>query len=196
MPIDLGSSIKKTSQWAFESSFLNSVLGSSLFVGLVIAFIMILLIMVMYPSKPGTPFSVLCKMFIYMFLSSMLVIFLHDGVIKYMYDEQNKDNFNEEFINGTESTERDPTYTQKSIQPIGNITGGYTYTQGNMSSNMSSNNMLSNSSSNMSNNILSNNTIRPNNTQKNTEPVLSIIEGGRDRLPISRLPPKPTNIFQ
>jgi hypothetical protein len=100
MPIDLCSSIKKTSQWAFGSSVLNSILGSSVFVSFIIALIMVLLIMIMYPAKAGTPFSVVAKMFVYMLFSSMLVIFLHDGVIKYMFEEEMQEQKEDAIITG------------------------------------------------------------------------------------------------
>ncbi len=121
MPIDLYSSIKKTSQWAFGSPLLNGVLGSSLFVAVVIALIMMLLIMFLYPAKPGTSFSVVFKMFVYMFFSSLLVIFLHDGVIKYMMEEDLTSKDSEDFMRNTTMQGRlsDPSYAQmyKPIQP-------------------------------------------------------------------------------
>lgn len=105
--IDLLSSFKKTSQFAFSSPIINGLLGSSLFLGAIIAVIMILIIMVLYPAKPGTPFSIVCKMFIYMFLSSVLLIFIHDGIIKYMHDEQNRDQDSESFMRGIEPGNKD-----------------------------------------------------------------------------------------
>ena len=87
MPVDLGSTIKKTSQWTFNSSIMNDILSNSIVLALVIAFIMILIVMVIYPAKRGTPLSLVFKMFVYMFLSSSVLIFLHDGVIKHMFNE-------------------------------------------------------------------------------------------------------------
>jgi hypothetical protein len=121
MPIDLYSSIKKASQWAFGSPLLNGVLGSSLFVACVIAMLMILIIMFMYPAKSGTPFSVVIKMFVYMLFGSLLIIFLHDGVIKYMMEEEFSNKDSEEFMRNTTMQGRmsDPSYAQlyKPIQP-------------------------------------------------------------------------------
>lgn len=100
MPIDLMSSIKKTSQWAFGSPLLNSILGSSLFVALTVALVMMLLIMIMYPAKKGTSFTVVAKMFIYMFFTSLLVIFLHDGVIKFMFEEEHQSKAADDMMRG------------------------------------------------------------------------------------------------
>ena len=121
MPIDLYSSIKKASQWAFGSPLLNGILGSSLFVAGVIALLMVLIVMFMYPAKSGTPFSVVIKMFVYMVCGSLLIIFLHDGVIKYMMEEEYSDKDSEEFMRNTTMQGRlaDPAYAQmyKPIQP-------------------------------------------------------------------------------
>ena len=88
MPIDLYDSLKGASQWAFGSPILNSILGSSIFVAIAIALLMILLIMFMYPAKAGTPFSVVIKIFIYMFFGTLLIVFLHDNVLKYITEEE------------------------------------------------------------------------------------------------------------
>ena len=89
MAIDLYNTLRNTSQWAFGSAILNGILSSSIFVAFVVALLMVLLIMMMYPAKSGTSFSVVCKLFIYMFLGSLFVLFLHDGVLTYMIKEEN-----------------------------------------------------------------------------------------------------------
>lgn len=88
MAIDLNDTVKSVSNWAFGSPLLNGILGSSVFIAILISIIMILLIMIFYPAKSGTPASVLFKMFVYMFFSTLLVVFLHDAVKKYTYDNE------------------------------------------------------------------------------------------------------------
>jgi hypothetical protein len=121
MPIDLYSSIKKTSQWAFGSPVLNGILGSSIFVSIAIALLMCLLIMIMYPAKSGTPFSIVAKMFVYMTFGSLLIIFLHDGVLKYMLEEEEEAKQAEYFMQNTtmEGRVADPAYgaMYKTISP-------------------------------------------------------------------------------
>jgi hypothetical protein len=125
MPIDLYSSLRGASQWAFGSPLLNNILGSSLFVAIVVALLMILLIMFMYPAKPGTSFAVIAKMFVYMFFSSLLVIFLHDGVIKYMMEEESAALDADDFMQNTTMRGRlaDPAYggLYKTISPQNNV---------------------------------------------------------------------------
>ena len=79
MPVDIYSSLKKVSQWAFGNSILNKLLHNGILVSIVIAFMMIIIVMIFYPAKKGTPFSIIIKMSIYMFASITLIIFLHDG---------------------------------------------------------------------------------------------------------------------
>lgn len=117
MPIDLLSTVKKTSHFAFSSPLLNNVLGSSLFVSIIVALIMVLLVMIMYPAQKNTPFSVICKMFLYMFLGSIIVVFLHDGVIKCMLQEEIDDRQQEDFMRGVIPTNRDQYYGQQQVRP-------------------------------------------------------------------------------
>jgi hypothetical protein len=125
MPVDLCGSINKTSRWAFASPILNSILGSSLFVAIIIAFLMVLIIMVMYPAKTGTSFGIVVKMFIYMLFSSMLVVFLHDCVVKSQINEQHDEDSATDFMrNATmEGRQNDPSYasTYKPINPAINL---------------------------------------------------------------------------
>jgi hypothetical protein len=73
---------------------------------------MIVLIMIMYPAKSGTPFSVVFKMFLYMFGITLLVVFLHDGILKYVFEEEASSKSSENFMRGTtiEGRQNDPAY--------------------------------------------------------------------------------------
>lgn len=138
MPIDLFSSLKGASQWAFGSTLLNGVLGSSIFVAVIIALLMILLVMFMYPAKSGTPFSIVAKMFIYMFFGSLLVIFLHDGVIKFMMEEDFAAKDSDAFMQNSTMQGRmaDPAYADlyKTVSPQVQQTSPQTQAQLNQTS--------------------------------------------------------------
>lgn len=118
MPIDLLSSIKKTSQWTFSSPTINYILGSSLFIAIIIALVMVLLIMIMYPARKNTQLSVLCKMFIYMFFSSLLIVFLHDGVIKTMYDEELQSSEENNMMSGIDVVNADAVYNSNPMSTL------------------------------------------------------------------------------
>jgi hypothetical protein len=123
MPIDLLSTIKKTSQFAFSSPLLNNLLGSSLFCSLFITIIIMLLIMFIYPAKEGTPMSILCKLFIYSFCGTLIIVFLHDGIIKHMFDEKEQKKLDIDIMQGTNINNRDIVYSSKIITP--GIVGSY-----------------------------------------------------------------------
>ena len=101
MPIDLYDGIKDTSQWVFGSTLLNNILGNSVALAIIISLLMILLIMFMYPSKKGTSFTIIIKLFVYMFIRSLLVIFLHDGIMKYTLKDEYLNKDNEELMQRT-----------------------------------------------------------------------------------------------
>lgn len=122
MPVDIIGCMKDMSSRAFGSPILNSILGSSIFVAILIAFVMIILIMVMYPAKKGTPFTVIAKMFLYMMFTSLLVVFLHDGVLKFMAEEERELQLSESFMRNIteEGRSRDPVYgnAYRTINPL------------------------------------------------------------------------------
>jgi hypothetical protein len=96
MPIDMGSTIKKASQWAFGSPILHGIMSNNLLIAGLISLVMILIIMIMYPAKKNTKSNVLVKMFFYMFISSVFILFLHDSVIKNSFEERDTDGITDE----------------------------------------------------------------------------------------------------
>ena len=117
MPVDLGSTIKKTSRFIFSSNLLNNILGSSLFLSILMSIFMLLLVMIIYPAKSGTPISVLCKLFIYMFFGSLAFIFLHDGIIKNFFEEEEMERQENDILQGTNSLNQDVVYGKTMIDP-------------------------------------------------------------------------------
>ena len=199
MPIDLYSSIKKTSQWAFGSPALNSILGSCVFVAVVIALVMIMLVMIMYPAKAGTSFSIVAKMFVYMLFGSMLIIFLHDGILRHTFEEEIHDQAENDIVTGGTITDLVYGVGRQPIDPSGNSNQSSQYNQSSQSNtqqNISSTNQpgqynLQNNQANLQNNqsgIQSNQSGQYNSNQENTQyvirhpgdqtEVVSIVEGG------------------
>lgn len=120
MPVDLCSSVNSISQYAFGSGFLNSLLGSALSVAFIIAMTMVLLIMFLYPAKKGTPFKTVFKMFVYMFLISLLVIFAHDSINQTAQQAQQKHKEVSEIFRSV--NDRDPVYGN--YESVNNVLGG------------------------------------------------------------------------
>ena len=115
MPVDLCASLDRTSNWAFGSSILNGLFGNKIVVSVIIALIMVLIVMLVYPAKKGTGVGSLIKMFIYMGALACLIMFVHDGVLKASFEEEHKDTNS---IDISESAHRDIVYPNRiTIKP-------------------------------------------------------------------------------
>jgi hypothetical protein len=108
MTIDLNSTVGSCSRYVFGSDLLNGILSSSVTVAVLISLVMVLLIMVMYPAKKGTGFAVIAKMGLYMFFLTMLIVFLHDSVLKFIFNEKSYQDSSEDIMRGVNSYSRDP----------------------------------------------------------------------------------------
>jgi len=123
MPIDFSSSVNNISGKVFGTSIINKYLSSTLVVAFLITFILIIIIMLFYPAKENTPIKILFKVGLYSFLSSALILFLHNGVIKSNMTNNVMDENNEKIIQNLTNSNRDIIYNNKiPIKP--NITGG------------------------------------------------------------------------
>lgn len=126
MPLDLHNSVRDASLWAFGSPVLNGLLNSSLFLSGIISATMILLIMFMYPAKSGTSFSVVFKMFVYMYFITLGLLFLHDSFVRHIAIEECSAHDTKLFMQNV-SSDPDSLYTPDptlvSVKPSqGNVT--------------------------------------------------------------------------
>jgi len=158
MAIDLNSSIKSFSRMAFGSDTLNNIFGSSVFIALLISIIMIFIIMIFYPAKRGTGFIVLARMFLYMTFTTLFVIFLHDSILKYQFEDNDVVASNDDLMRGI--TDKNVAYQFKPIEPTSttesnNITGsGESNESNNISNEFNSTSNEFNSTSDEFNSIL------------------------------------------
>ncbi len=126
MPIDLHSLVTSVSNNVFGSPFLNNLFHNSIFVAFLISIIMVLLIMFMYPAKKGTSIGVVLRMFMYMLLGSAVVIFLHDGVVKYKIQKEQSAARDSAFTGGfSKLGGSDPVYGSM-YKPVMPVTAGIT----------------------------------------------------------------------
>ena len=82
MTIELLACTRQVNQYASDSIGLNKLLSHTGILAFMISLLMVLIIMVFYPAKPGTSFYILVKIFMYMFAGTLLLVFLHDGMLK------------------------------------------------------------------------------------------------------------------
>jgi len=170
MPIDIYSSLKKTGQYAFGSSILNSLFGGTWVLAGIIALTMILIIMIMYPAKSGTSISVIFRMFLYMFGISVVLIFLHDGITKYRWQEDREHVEANDFIKNMTVSGRqaDPVYGTNYTMVNPGITGKGESDTKNESIDTGTSNLVPSSS------------------------VESYVEGGVDQILVGGKPPEST----
>jgi hypothetical protein len=123
MPIDISSSVNNISNQVFGTSIINKYLGSTICVGILITFILLMIIMIFYPAKENTPIKIIFKVGLYSFLSSLLILFLHDGIIKSNLSNDKINENNEKIIQNLTNKNRDIIYN-KNIPIKPNILGG------------------------------------------------------------------------
>jgi hypothetical protein len=99
MPIDFNSSITQLSKKTFGNTFLSGLLGNTISISFVISLVIVLIIMIMYPAKSGTKFTIFAKMMIYIYFSVLLLVFLHDSIVKYKVKENLERDIDEDNIN-------------------------------------------------------------------------------------------------
>lgn len=122
MPIDLNYSLNTVGDQAFGNNIISNTLGSILSCALILAIIAILLIMFIYPAKSGTSLVTVVKIFIYMFAASAVILFVHDGIQRRRWREEEEQRDlqeinpnNRDFIHQSEQQDIQPT--QQPVQP-------------------------------------------------------------------------------
>lgn len=117
MPCDLGSSLRGTGDWAYGSKTINKFLGSPILTAFSITLIIILLIMFIYPCKRGTSANLLIKLFTYIFLSTGIVLFLHNSINRYKYEKKYRDNITYDTVDRIMGNDGDIDETHVEVIP-------------------------------------------------------------------------------
>ena len=81
MPFELSESLKNTCSMTFASRGVNAIFSNKIYTSAILTIMIIVLIMILYPGKKGTPFWIVGKLGVYIFLVSLAVIFIHNGVV-------------------------------------------------------------------------------------------------------------------
>ncbi len=108
MPIDINSSINSITREVFGNNLLSTMVGKPWALGLFISVVFMFLIMIYYPAKSSVKMSTIFKIFVYIFISTTCLIFIHDGVLKNRYEEKNTEDTSADMI--TAIGGNDPVY--------------------------------------------------------------------------------------
>ena len=123
MPFELAESFKNTCSMTFTSRGINSIFCSKIYTSAILTVMILVLIMVLYPGKSGTSILIIGKLGLYIFLVSMAVIFIHDGVVHSSYTNKKTDDDNKSFMN--DLNEKNPIYKPDDLQVRPNTDGVY-----------------------------------------------------------------------
>ncbi len=105
MPATLGSAINETCTWVFGTKFLGGFFRSTFWTAILITSILMLCVMYMYPPKKNTPIFCIFRVAFYVFVFTLLTLFIHDGVISMDYQSQSDNAGADDLVNKvTDST--------------------------------------------------------------------------------------------
>lgn len=100
MPIDIKSLISGGADILTSKSSVGKFVKSTVGLALLLALVMVIIVMFIYPTKENAPFTALGQLFIYAFLTSAIAIFLHDNMIKSDLKAEYRNEAREELVGG------------------------------------------------------------------------------------------------
>ena len=80
MPFELSEYLKNTCGLTFASRGLNVIFCNKFYTTIILTIIILMIITIMYPCKQGTPFWIVGKVGLYIFMATITILFIHDSV--------------------------------------------------------------------------------------------------------------------
>lgn len=111
--IELSALSENTCGWSFASKGMNNLFCNKFYTAGMLTAMIIILIMVLYPGKKGTPVFVVFKLAFYILICSYLVIFVRDGILNKKTTLETEGGKTDAFINALGGD--DPVYGDNSI---------------------------------------------------------------------------------
>lgn len=104
MPVDLQNLAKFGGDCAYGNKMISDMCSKPTHSAAFMTVLIIVLIMIICPCKKGTSLLVFCKLGFYIFLTSFVVMFMHDGIsstnYKKKYDSKQSENLIHSFSGG------------------------------------------------------------------------------------------------
>lgn len=98
MPLNVSSAIGGLRGILFSSGAFNGFLSNALCVAFTLTIVIMMIILLMYPCKPGTSFGTILRAMLYIFMALLAVIILRDGLQKTIFDDAHTDKHEVELI--------------------------------------------------------------------------------------------------
>jgi hypothetical protein len=127
MPLEISTMMKDTFGWSFSSRGLNNLFSNKLYTSMILTILILILIMNIYPCKKGTSAHITFKLGFYILMTSLAIIFIHDGILHGLYEKNKIGGDEESFINALSSGnntafKNDNTTIKPNLS--GNLVGG------------------------------------------------------------------------
>lgn len=98
MPIELSSTIKKSTNWTFGQFGLNKIFSNDLYTALLTTIIIIIILFILDFSRKNTTWGI-CKTAFYIYVAAFGVLFFHRNKIREEYKTDSRENETSQFIN-------------------------------------------------------------------------------------------------
>ena len=100
MPFELSSALKSTCGWSFSSRGMNNLFCNKFYTSAILTIIIMVLVMLIYPCKKGTPAWITFKLGFYILIFTMGIMFVHDGVMYYHHEKDREKQESDDMIGG------------------------------------------------------------------------------------------------
>lgn len=114
MPFALSDFLKSTCGWSFSSRGMNTLFCNKFYTSGLLTIIIVVLIMLIYPCKQGTPLWITFKLGFYIMVFTLGIMFIHDGVMYYDYQKVQAAVNSNSFVDGI-SSGNDVVYSRDTV---------------------------------------------------------------------------------
>lgn len=130
MPVELSNALKNTYGLTMSSGMMT-LFSNKVYTTFILTVITLILIMSLYPCKKETPAWVVGKLGLYIFITSLIILIIHDGVIYNNYKKIGGDMNASDFIDGIHDNPntafKNDNVTVTPTTSINQTTGGSDY---------------------------------------------------------------------
>lgn len=98
MPVDLQNLIRISGNHAYSNKVISDLCSKPIHSAAFMTIVIIVLIMIICPCKKGTSLLIFCRLGFYIFLTSFVIMFMHDGITSANYQKKYESKQSENLI--------------------------------------------------------------------------------------------------
>lgn len=119
MVIEIGDLLNKAARSTCSINMLNPICSSVVYTSIVLSVLVILIMIIINPSKSeGSAAMGILKMFLYVFIFTLIILFLHSSTIKSNYKKKYLNNNVDNFITKMHNSRDDPIYNKSKVSVV------------------------------------------------------------------------------